>query len=59
MPDQRLDLFIRLCLQGKGRLSAKKRERFGELTDQEVARMQAVIQSAISRIPASVDLSER
>lgn len=49
MPDQRLDLFIRLCLQGNGRLSAAKRGRFGELTDAEIARMEAVVAGARDR----------
>ena len=36
MPDSRLDLFIRLCVQGRGRLSRNKRARFDELTDDEI-----------------------
>jgi hypothetical protein len=46
MPDQRLNLFIRLCLQGNGRLSAAKRGRFSELSDAEIARMEAVVVGA-------------
>jgi len=47
MPDNRIDLFIRFCLQNKGVMSPKKRKsHFAELTDEEVLRMQAVIQVA-------------
>ena len=46
MPDQRLDLFIRLCLQGAGRLSTARRGRFSELTDAEIVRMEAVVVEA-------------
>jgi hypothetical protein len=50
MPDSRLDLFIRLCLQGRGRLSKNKRARFDELTDDEVERMEAAVQDALARL---------
>ncbi|MBU2603456.1 MAG: Fic family protein [Actinobacteria bacterium] len=50
MPDSRLDLFIRLSLQGRGRLSRTKRVRFDELTDDEVARMEAVMRGALARL---------
>lgn len=50
MPDSRLDLFIRLCLQGRGRLSGNKRPRFPELTNAEVERMEAVVQSALATL---------
>ncbi len=52
MPDSRLDLFIRLCLQGHGRLSRNKRARFDELTDDEMKRMEAVVQDALARLTA-------
>lgn len=46
MPDQKINLFIRLCLQNHGHLSAKKREAvFSFLNDDEINRMeQAVIE---------------
>lgn len=44
MPDRKLDQFIRLCLQNIGTLSKRKRDRFAELTDEELAAMQRVIQ---------------
>ncbi len=47
MPDQRIDLFIRFCLQNNGVISPKKRKsHFAELTDLEVQKMQTVIQKA-------------
>lgn len=46
MPDQRIDLFIRCCLQDHGRLSARKRASlFDFLSDDEVARMEATVQT--------------
>lgn len=47
IPDQRIDLFIRFCLQNNGIISPRKRiSHFPELSDQEVQKMQAVIQKA-------------
>jgi hypothetical protein len=44
MPDRQIDLFIRFCLQNKGRLSATKREaHFSVLTDDEVRMMETAI----------------
>ncbi len=48
MPDRRAALFVRLCLQNGGRLSAAKRPQFAELSDDEVARLEAVVQQAIA-----------
>lgn len=46
MPDHLTDLFIRLCNQNGGHLSAKKREtHFSFLSDEELAKMEAVILS--------------
>jgi hypothetical protein len=50
MPDSRLDLFIRLCMQAQGKLSRNKRARFDELTDDEVERLEAVVQDALSGV---------
>jgi hypothetical protein len=45
MPDQRIDLFIRFCLQNNGVISLKKRKsHFSELTDDEIEKMQSAIQ---------------
>jgi hypothetical protein len=47
MPDRQIDLFIRFCLQNNGRLSARKRaSHFESLSEDEIARMEQVIQSA-------------
>jgi hypothetical protein len=47
MPDNRIDLFIRFCLQNNGVISPKKcKTHFKELTDEEVQKMQAAIQKA-------------
>ena len=43
MPDRRLDLLIRLCLQNRGRLAKGKREQFDGLTDVEVQSMEKVV----------------
>ena len=45
MPDNRMDLLIRLCLQNNGILSAGKRKsQFPELTDQEIQEMETAVQ---------------
>jgi len=47
MPDWRIDLFIRACLQNNGRLSARQRAgQFDFLADKEVARMEQAVQAA-------------
>jgi hypothetical protein len=47
MPDRKIDLFIRFCLQNNGHLSAGKRSsQFDFLSDEEVARMGQAIQAA-------------
>jgi Fic family protein len=52
MPDRSIDLFIRLCLQNRGRLSQRKREdAFPSLTDAEVARMEAAVQAGYQTEP--------
>lgn len=45
MPDQLVDLFIRLCGQNGGRLSSKKRkDHFSFLSDEELTRMESIVQ---------------
>jgi len=52
MPDRKIDLFIRFCLQNNGRLSAHKRKsQFDFLSDQEVAAMEKAIQAAYGNEP--------
>ncbi len=44
MPDRRIDLFIRFCLQNGGRLAARKRARhFDRLSDEEIASMERAV----------------
>ena len=46
LPDQKIDLFVRFCLQNNGRLSARKRtSHFSVLTEDEIGRMEAAIQA--------------
>lgn len=45
MPDRRASLLIRLILQNNGTLSKSKRGEFGELTDDEIAAIEAAIRA--------------
>lgn len=47
MPDKRASLLTRLCLQNGGRLAAKRREDFAELTDDEIADIEATVAEAM------------
>ena len=50
MPDRMIDLFIQLCLQNNGRLSATKREsHFGILTDDELAKMEEIVRGGYKK----------
>ena len=52
MPDRKIDLFIRFCLQNNGRLSARKRSgQFEVLNDEEIAEMEKAIQTAYGTDP--------
>ncbi len=54
MPDRQIDLFIRFCLQNNGRLSVRKRaSHFAALSDEEIARMEEVLQSVYGNSVAS------
>lgn len=46
MPDRRLHLFFKLCMQNAGRLSKAKRADFQELTDAEVSALESAITEA-------------
>ena len=48
MPDRRATLLVRLCMQNGGRLAARKRARFAELADDELAAMEAAVQDAMA-----------
>jgi hypothetical protein len=55
LPDRDLDLFVRLCLQNQGRLSASKRSsQFKLLTDEEVLLMEQAVQRAILSAPLTL-----
>lgn len=49
MPDRRAVLFARLCMQNQGRLSKEKRATFRELTDDEIADLEAIVTAAMTR----------
>lgn len=48
MPDRRASLFVKLCMQNGGRLSSAKRLQFPELSDAEIAQLEAQVLRAIS-----------
>jgi hypothetical protein len=48
MPDRRVTLFVRLCVQNGGRLAASKRAQFPELSDTEIAGLETLVQQAIA-----------
>jgi hypothetical protein len=51
MPDRMIDLFIRLCIENKGRLSKnKRRSLFAKLTDEEITTMEACVSQAFKNI---------
>lgn len=52
MPDRKIDLFIRFCLQNNGLLSARKRaSHFTFLSDVEIVSIEQAIQSSYGRNP--------
>ncbi len=50
MPDRRASLFVRLCMQNGGRLSARKRRQFSELSDEEVSAMETQVRVAMESV---------
>jgi hypothetical protein len=48
LPNRHADLFLRLCLQGQGKLSRNKRQlpEFAPLTDSEIAGLEAAVREA-------------
>ncbi|MFV8751075.1 Fic family protein [Nannocystaceae bacterium ST9] len=48
MPDRRQKLLIVLCLQNHGRLAKRKREQFPELSDEILARLEAIVQAGFA-----------
>ena len=60
MPDRKIDLFIRFCLQNNGRLSARKREsHFDFLSADELSRMEYAVQAAYGRTATAHDSSSQ
>ena len=54
MPDRLIDLFIRLCIENQGRLSKNKRKsKFEQLTDEEVAQMEECVRNAFNKNTAA------
>jgi Fic family protein len=51
MPDRDIDLFIKLCQQNNGKISAKKRDRFSKVTDDEISKLEEVVRRAFSSVP--------
>ena len=49
MPDRKASLFVRLCMQNGGKISRKKRNRFEELSDAEISKMERSVLSVIGR----------
>ncbi len=53
MPDRLIDLFIHLCLQGNGKLSARKRAaHFDFLSDEELVAMEQAVREAQGSPPS-------
>jgi Fic family protein len=51
MPDQKIDLFIKFCLQNNGTLSATKRSsHFELLSDDEISKMEEAVQSSYGNV---------
>ena len=47
MPDKRASLLVRLIMQNEGRLAKNKRDMFSEITDEELARIESAIGTAV------------
>jgi hypothetical protein len=47
MPDRRVTLFVRLCMQNGGQLAVSKRKLFAELSNAEIAVLEAEVQAAL------------
>lgn len=48
MPDRRLSLLVRLCMQNDGRFPKRRRGQFPELTDGEIAAIQQAVRDALA-----------
>ncbi len=47
MPDRRLSLLVRLCMQNAGHLSAAKRGLFVDLTEQKITAIESAVQATL------------
>lgn len=47
MPDRKEQLFIKICMQNSGRLSARKRQRFAELDDETIEELEAIVREVM------------
>ena len=47
MPNQKVSLFVRLSMQNDGKFPKSRRKLFAELTDKEVAAMEAAVRDAL------------
>ncbi len=45
MPDRKIDTFVQCCLRNNGKLSARKRELFSVLSDDEIARLEEAVRT--------------
>jgi tetratricopeptide (TPR) repeat protein len=50
LPDRRCDLMLQLLHQNRGKLSKGKRDKFSEITDEELERIEAVFMEAFKEI---------
>ena len=56
MPDRKIDLFIRFCLQNNGRLYGRKcMDHFDFLSDEETAHMEQAVQTAYGSETSDVE----
>jgi hypothetical protein len=58
MPNARASLLVRLILQNHGTLSGKKRRRFAELKDEEIARIEEAIRTTNAVSEVNEDLAD-
>jgi Fic family protein len=49
MPDRKLDLFIRICLQNHGKISKTKMTQFSMLTSDEINKLLSIVQNIIKQ----------
>jgi hypothetical protein len=56
MPDRRASLLVRLVIQNHGRLSKSKRSQFTEISDTELAAIEAAIQRVVEPTRSPKDM---